>query len=115
MGFPGAPGRDGRQGAKGDSGSPGRTGPEGPPGINGEKIAQGERINLEFRVLSVKRQRGESGTSGIPGTRGVMSYTNWKECASKLDNGKDHGLNKVSVFFDHKNMRWFKLSFKTRL
>ena len=35
-----------------------------------------------------------------------MEYNN-------LDDGKDHGLIKVSGFFYHKNMRWFKLTCAT--
>ena len=61
------------------NGIKGELGVQGPPGLEG--------------------QRGESGTSGIPGTLGVMSYKNWKEGAWKnLDDDKDHGLIKVSLF-----------------
>ena len=99
-GAPGRDGRDGREGAKGDQGSPGKTGPQGPPGtpgINGKNGIKGE-LGVQGPP-GLKGQRGESGTSGIPGTLGVMSYKNWKECAWKnLDDDKDHGLIKVSLF-----------------
>ena len=99
-GAPGRDGRDGREGPKGDQGSPGKTGPQGPPGtpgINGKNGIKGEP-GIQGPP-GRKGQPGESGTSGIPGTPGVMSYKNWKECAWKnLNDDKDHGLIKVSLF-----------------
>ena len=99
-GAPGRDGRDGREGVKGDQGIPGKTGPQGSPGtpgINGKNGAKG--TPGVQGPPGQKGQRGESGTSGIPGTPGVMSYKNWKECVWKnLDDGKDHGLIKVTEF-----------------
>ena len=99
-GAPGRDGRDGRDGAKGEQGSPGKTGPQGPPGttgINGKNGAKGEPG--VHGPPGLKGQRGESGLSGLPGTPGVMAYKNWKECAWKnVDDNKDHGLIKVSLF-----------------
>ena len=110
-GAPGRDGRDGRDGAKGEQGSPGKTGPQGPPGIpgiNGKNGAKGEP-GVQGPT-GQKGQRGESGTSGIPGSPAVMAYKNWRECAWKnLNEGKDHGLIKVSGFFYHKRKRWLKL------
>ena len=63
----------------------GKNGAKGEPGVQGPSGQKG--------------QRGESGTSGIPGNPGVMSFKNWKECAWKIDDGRDHGLIKVSFFF----------------
>ncbi|XP_020623588.1 collagen alpha-2(IX) chain-like [Orbicella faveolata] len=98
-GAPGRDGRDGRDGAKGDQGSPGKTGPQGPPGtpgISGKNGAKGEP-GVQGPP-GQKGQRGERGTSGIPGTPGVMDYRNWKECAWKLSEDKDHGLIKECLF-----------------
>ena len=99
-GAPGRDGRDGRDGAKGDQGSSGKTGPQGPlgtPGINGKNGIKGEP-GVQGPP-GRKGQRGESAGSGLAVSPGVMSYKNWKECAWKnLNDGKDHGLIKVSLF-----------------
>ena len=100
-GAPGRDGRDGREGAKGDQGSSGKTGPQGPlgtPGINGKNGIKGEP-GVQGPP-GRKGQRGESAGSGLAVSPGVMSYKNWKECAWKnWNDGKDHGLIKVSIFF----------------
>ena len=81
-GAPGRDGRDGRDGAKGDQGSPGKTGPQGPPGTSG-----------------INGKNGIKGEPGVQGPPSLLTYKNWKECAWKnLNDGKDHGLIKVSVF-----------------
>ena len=102
-GSPGAPGRDGRDGRdgdKGDQGSQGKTGAQGlpgTPGINGKNGIKGEPGVRG--PPGRKGQRGERGTSGISGTSDRITYRNWKECAWKnLNEGKDHGLIKVSLF-----------------
>ena len=67
------PGLSGRDGAKGDRG------PVGPPGKIGPKGTQGDK--------------GEQGPSA------VVPQRNWKQCVwNKLNDGRDYGLVKVSIF-----------------
>ena len=67
------------------------TGPVGPPGLQGPKGEAGIQ-----GPPGQNGRRRESGTSGIPGTPGGMSYKNWKECVWKdLNNNRDKGLIKV--------------------
>ena len=82
-GVPGVPGLHGHDGVKGDQGAvgaPGKMGPEGPVGPPGEIGPQG-----------IKGDKGEQGPSA------VIPQRNWKQCVwSKLNDGRDYGLVKVS-------------------
>ncbi|XP_078368066.1 collagen triple helix repeat-containing protein 1-like isoform X1 [Oculina patagonica] len=93
-GSQGIPGRDGRDGRDGNHGAPGMTGPMGPLGLQGPKGEPGIQ-----GPSGQKGERGENGTSAIPGTSGMISYKNWKECAwNNVDDEKDNGLIKDCVF-----------------
>ena len=88
---PGAPGAPGRDGAKGELGSPGKTGTQGPRGADGKKGAKGEP-----GIQGSAGQKGQRGDKGDSVTPRLASYTNWKECAWKKEDGKDSGLIYVS-------------------
>ena len=72
----GAPGKRGLRGPEGPKRS---QGPVGPPGKIGPKGTQGEK--------------------GEQGSLAAVPQSNWKQCVwSKLNEGRDYGLIKVSNF-----------------
>ena len=85
-GVPGVPGLHGHDGAKGDQGAvgaPGKMGPEGPKGSQGPVGSPGKK--------------GTQGDKGEQGPSAAVPQRNWKQCVwSKLNDGRDYGLIKVS-------------------
>jgi len=83
---PGLHGHDGAKGDQGAVGAPGKMGPEGPEGSQGPVGPPGE-----IGPKGTKGDKGEQGPSA------VVPQRNWKQCVwSKLNDGRDYGLIKVS-------------------
>jgi len=78
----GSPGLPGRNGVNGHNGLPGR---DGRDGTKGEKGVTGP--------LGPRGVKGEAGPSGKN-----AQHRNWKQCAWKLDDGRDIGLVKDCQF-----------------
>ncbi|EDO33404.1 predicted protein [Nematostella vectensis] len=70
--IPGKPGTPGNSGDVGRDGRPGAPGPKGPPGPKGSR--------------------------GPMGVQGGTTHVNWKQCAWKKEDARDHGLLKDCVF-----------------
>ena len=103
-GIPGVPGLNGRDGAKGEQGPVGIAGKRGPRGPKGSKGSQG--------AVGPPGKMGPKGTQGYQGEPGPSAVgvpqRNWKQCAwSKLNDGRDYGLIKVSNFIVPEDCNFF--------
>ena len=90
--FPGVPGLSGRDGSKGDqglAGAPGKIGPQGPEGAKGSQGPVGPPGKMG--------PKGTQGEKGEQGLSAAVPQRSWKQCVwSKLNDGRDYGLIKVS-------------------
>ena len=103
-GIPGVRGLNERDGAKGEQvpvGIAGKRGPRGPKGSKGSQGAVGPPGKMGPK--GTQGDRGEQGPSAVG-----VPQRNWKRCAwSKLNDGRDYGLIKVSNFINPEDCNFF--------